>query len=75
MFQLASLAISGLTLYFDNWAGISTNPDATLDLRYPRLGPKYLDYVVFNETIPNDSGTLYQYIDEARTPVRFITSR
>lgn len=59
----------------DNWAGISTNSEKMLDLPYPRLGPKYLDYIVYNKTIPGDSGTLYKYIDESRTQVRFVTSR
>lgn len=74
MLQVAPFAITCLALYLDNWAGISTNPDATLNLAYPRLGPKYLDYVMFNKTIPNDDGTLYQYIDEAKTE-RFTMSR
>ncbi|KAF6029895.1 hypothetical protein EB796_011794 [Bugula neritina] len=60
---LAGVAMGSLSLWLDNWAGISTNPYATLDLKYPRLGSKHLDYVMFNKTIPNDDGTLYKYID------------
>lgn len=67
--------MAGLSLWFDNWAGISTNPYATLDLPYPSLGPEYLDYVKFNKTIPNDVNTLYKYIDNGGVEVRFIISR
>jgi len=75
LFQLAGVAMGGLSLWLDNWAGISTNPYATLDLKYPRLGSKHLDYVMFNKTIPNDDGTLYKYIDNGGEDVRFMTSR
>lgn len=67
--------MASLSLWLDNWAGISTNPYATLDLPYPRLGTNHLDYVMFNKTIPNDAGTLYKYIDESENDARFMTSR
>ena len=67
--------MAGLGLWLDNWAGVSTNPYATLDLPYPRLKSKYLTYVMFNKTIPNDNGTLYKYIDEGEEEVRFLPSR
>lgn len=60
--------ITIVAVSLDSWAGISTDSSATLDLPYPRLGPNYLDYVMFNETIANDEATLYKYIDEADTP-------
>ncbi|XP_067942332.1 uncharacterized protein [Watersipora subatra] len=72
---LAGIILLSLALWFDNWAGVSTNPYSTLKMDYPRLGSKHLDYVMFNKTIPNDKGTLYKYIDDGREDVRFMTSR
>ena len=75
LFQCAGLTLACLSIILDNWAGISTDPYATLDLHYPRLGSNHLDYVMFNKTIPNDNGTLYKFIDETDKDVRFMTSR